>query len=162
MHTGSELTIVMVSLDGSAPKRTVTVDPGREAISADEKAQMQLRFLRWAPGGRLVYAPVERVLPLPPVTDKSGRITPNPDGPTIAAPVMVVDADGKQRGTLIDARYFQETPEEARRTLADLLRSPKQIAVAHNEPVRWRMPHLEILGFSPRERDHLVIETRGA
>jgi dipeptidyl aminopeptidase/acylaminoacyl peptidase len=162
MHTGGDLAIVMVSLDGSAPKRTVVVDPGREAISADERARMQLRFLRWAPGGRLVYAPVERVVPLPPVTDKSGRTTPNPDGPVIVAPVMVVDADGKQRGTLVDARDFQETPEEARRTLADLLRTTKQLAVAHNEPVHWRMPHLEILGFSPRERDHLVIETRGA
>lgn len=162
LHNGSELAIVMVSIDGSAPRRTVAVDPGREAISADERAQLQLRFLRWAPGGRLVYAPVERVMPLPPLTDKNGRTTPNPDGPLISAPVMVVDSDGKQRGTLIDARYFQETPEEARRTLADLLRSPKQLAAAHNEPVRWRMPHLEILGFSPRERDHLVIKTHGA
>jgi dienelactone hydrolase len=63
---------------------------------------------------------------------------------------------------LIDARDFQETPESARRSLADLLRTPKQLAVAHNGPVGWRMPHLDVLGFLPRDREQLVLRTHGA
>ena len=75
---------------------------------------------------------------------------------------MAVDADGKERGTLIDARDFQKTPEDARRSLADFLRTPKQLSAARNEPIRWRMPHLDILGFWPQDRNQLIIGTRGA
>jgi dienelactone hydrolase len=73
-----------------------------------------------------------------------------------------MDADGKQRGTLIDAQNFQETPAEARRSLADLLRTTKQLQATRNEPVRWRMPHLDVLGFLPRDREQLIVQTHGA
>ena len=144
--------------------RRVAVDPDRDAALAEDQPPAQLRFLRWATAGRLVFAPTERVVPLPPVTDKNGRSVPNPDGPTIVSPIMVVDADGKQRGALVDARDFQETPEAARRTLADFLRTTKELVATapRSEPVRWRMPHLDILGFLPRDRDQLIIGTRGA
>ena len=31
-----------------------------------------------------------------------------------------------------------------------------------NEPVRWRMPRLDILGFHPRDREQLILGTSGA
>ncbi len=165
---GGVLAITIRDIDPPGPKRTVRVDPDREAPSGPVQSppsSAPLRFLRWAAGGRLVFAPAERVVPLPPVTDKHGRPAPNPDGPTIVSPILVMDADGRQRGTLVDARDFQETPDDARRTLADLLRTTKELVATapRTEPVRWRMPHLAILGFVPREREpRLVIETRGA
>jgi acetyl esterase/lipase len=75
---------------------------------------------------------------------------------------MAVDADGKSYGALVDARDFLETSADARRTLADLLRTTKQLVAARPESVRWRMPHLDILGFFPQDREQLVIQTRGA
>ncbi len=108
-----------------------------------------------------MFAPAERVVPLPPVVAADGRLLPNPDGPTIIAPVMAIDADGGQRGTIVDARDFLETPAEAVQTLADLLRTPRELASSRSEAIGWRMPHLDILGFVPGQRDQLVIRTHG-
>jgi dipeptidyl aminopeptidase/acylaminoacyl peptidase len=160
-RTEEELEIVIMSLDQQGAKRTVRVEPDR-ATGAADAPPVQLRFLRWATADRLVFAPTAKVVPLPPVTDKDGRSIPNPDGPTIVSPILAMDADGRQRGTLVDARDFQETPAEARRSLADLLRTTKELAATRNEPVRWKMPQLDILGFLPRERDQLIIQTHGA
>lgn len=161
--TGRELTVVMRDIDPPGPKRTVKVDQdGGAATVADYEPTTHLRFLRWATANRVVFAPRERVVPLPPLADKAGRPVPNPDGPTVVSPILVADADGKVRGTLIDAPNFQETPDDARKTLADMLRTPTQLAAAHNAPVRWRMPHLDILGFLPREPDQLILQTHGA
>ncbi len=153
---GRDLSIVILTLEPPEAKRAVKVE------SDKERALTQLRYLRWATASRLVYAPLERVVPLPPVVDKAGRAQPNPDGPTVHAPIMVVDVDGKERGTLVDAHQFQETPTDARKSLADFLRTTKELQATRDEAVRWRMPHLDILGFLPRERDQLIIQTRGA
>lgn len=158
--SGRALSIVIMDLEPPWSKRTVKIDS--DPAGAEERAPTQLRFLRWATSSRLVYAPTERVVPLPPVLDANGRAMPNPDGPTIVSPIMVVDVDGKERGTLIDARHFQETPADARKSLADFLRTTKELQATRDEPVRWRMPHLDILGFLPRERDQLILRTRGA
>ncbi|MDP3073683.1 MAG: prolyl oligopeptidase family serine peptidase [Opitutaceae bacterium] len=164
-QAGGELALVMMDLEQSRRRKTVAVAPDRDAGPPPDASRppTQLRFLRWATESRLVYAPVVRVVPLPPVADASGRPLPNPDGPTVLSPIMATDADGRQRGTLVDARDFQEVPEEARRSLADFLRTPTELAARRKgEPVRWRMPHLDILGFFPRDRDQLIIGTRGA
>ena len=163
-QTRGELTIVILNLENPGRKRTVKVEPVRDAAGAEDRDQppAQLRFLRWATADRLVYAPVEHVVLLPPVADEAGRTAPNPDGPTILSPIMVADADGRQRGTLVDARDFQETSADARRSLADFLRTPKELESTRGGPVRWRMPHLDILGFLPRDREQLIIGTRGA
>ena len=161
---GSDLAIVIMNVDHPGPKKTVKVNPERAPDTpetAEELPAVQLRFLRWATPGRLVYAPVERVIPLPPLLGENGRAIPNPDGPTIVSPIMATDADGKQRGALVDARDFQETPADARKTLADLLRTTKELQATRNEPVRWRMPHLDILGFFPSDREQLIIQTHG-
>src|SRR5688500_10608598 len=78
-RSGGDISIVMMIVELPGPKRTVVVDPDREITSATEKAPVRLRFLRWATAGRLVYAPTERIVPLPPVVEK-GRSVPNPDG----------------------------------------------------------------------------------
>ena len=161
-QTGDDRRIVLLNLEPPLPKRTVKIDPERDPAVADHRPPTPLRFLRWGPPTRLIYAPVERVVPRPPVTDKDGRTAPNPDGPTILSPILGVDIDGKQRGTIVDAANFQETPADARRSLADLLRTTKELQATRSESVRWRMPHLDILGFLPRDREQLVIQTRGA
>jgi dipeptidyl aminopeptidase/acylaminoacyl peptidase len=157
----ADLSIVLMPLDNPRMKRTVNVDTNRETGSGAEQPPAQLRFLRWATASRLVFAPAERVVPLPEVPAGNGRFLPNPDGPTIVSPIMVVEADRGQRGTLVDAAQFTETPAEARRTLADFLRTPKELQATRNEPIRWRMPHLDIVGFLPRDREQLIIQTRG-
>jgi dienelactone hydrolase len=171
---GAKLTIVIRDLEPPEPRRTVSTEPppSREAPSAtgalpagaetEANAVPPLRFLRWATNQRLVFAPIERVVPLPPLFDAGGRSQPNPDGPRIVAPILAVDADGQQRGVVIEAAHFQETPEEARRTLADLLRTTRELQATRAGPVRWRMPHLDILGFLPRDREQLIIGTHGA
>jgi dipeptidyl aminopeptidase/acylaminoacyl peptidase len=161
---GSDLAIVIMNVDHPGPKKTVKVNPER-AEDAPETPEdppaVQLRFLRWATPTRLIYAPVARIVPLPPVVAADGRVLPNPDGPAIVSPILATDADGKQRGALVDARDFQETPADARKTLADLLRTTKELQATRNEPVRWRMPHLDILGFFPSDREQLIIQTHG-
>jgi len=161
-RSDGELGIVIMDLESQGVKRTLRVEFDRDAAGGAEESRTPLRFLRWATADRLVFAPMAKVIPLPPLTDKSGRSVPNPDGPTIVSPILAMDADGRQRGTLVDARDFQETPAEARRSLADLLRTTKELVATRNEPVRWRMPQIDILGFLPRERDQLIIQTRGA
>jgi dipeptidyl aminopeptidase/acylaminoacyl peptidase len=161
LQAGRDLSIVILNIEPPGPKQAVKVAPDREAALAEDPPPMRLRFLRWATSSRLVFGPTERVVPLPPVVGADGRTTPNPDGPTIVSPILVMDADGRQRGTLVDARQFQETPADARRTLADLLRTTKELQATRNESIRWRMPHLDILGFLPRDREQLIIQTRG-
>ncbi len=174
VRTARDLTIVIMNVEPPGPKRKVPVAPERDTdtpvkpidaadiVNADEPPPPQLRFLRWASNTRLVFAPFERIVPLPAVTDRLGHTAPNPDGPVILSPIMVADAEGRQRGTVIDARNFQETPAEARHSLADLLRTPQELAATRHEAVRWRMPHLELVGFLPEDREQLIIETRGA
>ena len=158
---GGNLAIVMITLEPPGVKQTVKVDPDADATTPGVPQPMHLRFLRWATPSRLVFAPAERVVPLPPLIDEAGRSSPNPDGPTIIAPVFAMDADGRQRGIVVDASQFQETPADARRTLADLLRTTKELQATRNEPLRWRMPHLDVLGFFPGDREQLVIQTHG-
>lgn len=155
-----ELTLAILDLGSLRARRAVRVRPDDETDAA--KAPVRLRFLRWATPQRLVFAPAEQVIPLPPVADKDGRVAPNPNGPTVLAPIMAADADGRHRGTLIDSRHFMETPAEARRTLADFLRTPTELAATRDEAIGWRMPHLDVLGFLPDDREQIVIGTRGA
>jgi dipeptidyl aminopeptidase/acylaminoacyl peptidase len=160
--SGRDFTIMVMQVDHGGAKRPLLVNPESAVATAPQPTVGSLRFLRWATDRRLVFAPAERVVPLPAIIDKTGRSAPNPDGPTIVAPVMMLDAETHQRGLLVDAAQFQETPAEARRTAADLLRTTKELQVARGEAVRWRIPHVDILGFLPRDRHQLIIQTHGA
>lgn len=161
LESGRNVSIVIMNLEHAAPKRTVRVDPNDDPANSGDSRPNRLRFLRWATDTRLVFAPAERVVPLPPVSVSDGHIVPNPNGPTIISPIETVDVDGKERGRLVDARDFMDTPADARKTLADLLRTPQELVTVKNEPVGWRMPHLDILGFLPRDREQLIIRTHG-
>ncbi len=161
LESGRNVSIVIMNLEHAAPKRTVRVEPSDDFAASEEGRPNRLRFLRWATDTRLVFAPAERIVPLPPVAVGDGRVEPNPNGPTIISPIETVDVDGKERGRLVDARDFMDTPADARKTLADLLRTPQELVTVKNEPVGWRMPHLDILGFLPRDREQLIIRTRG-
>lgn len=161
-HHGRSVSIVIMNLEHAVPKRTVRVEPTVDSLGGDEPAPAGLRFLRWATDTRLVFARTERVVPLPPVTLGNGQIAPNPSGPTIISPIETVDVDGKERGTLVDARDFMDTPADARKTLADLLRTPQELVRNREEPAAWRMPHLDIVGFLPQDREQLIIQTRGS
>ena len=157
-----ELAIKLMDVENPGRIRRIPVEPPPDPTNPTARVPVELRFLHWATPDRLVFAPVEREVPLPPITEKDGRTAPNPNGPAILAPIMAVDSDGKQLGTVIDAKNFQETPADARNSLADLLRTPDELQASHGGPVHWKMPHLDILGFHPREREQLVISTRGA
>jgi hypothetical protein len=160
-RAGGDLAIMLLDVENPGRKRRIAVEAEPLPMGTAGGAPLQLRFLRWATPDRLIYALAERVVPLPAVIAQDGRTAPNPDGPMILAPIMAVDADGKQRGTVIDAKNFQETPAEARRSLADLLRTTEELQATHTEPVHWRMPHLDILGFYPRDREQLIVQTHG-
>ncbi len=155
------LELVIVPLDAALAPRRVRLERDGDAGEGRQPIA-ELRFLRWATATRLVYAPPERVVPLPAVVGPDGRPQANRDGPTIQAPVLALDADGRQRGVLVDARQFMETPAEARTSLADFLRTAQEIVRTARGTVGWRMPHLDILGFLPQDREQLVIGTRGA
>jgi dienelactone hydrolase len=157
--TGRNHAIVIVNLDAPGTKRTVAADPQRATAGAQGLPPAPLRFLRWATATRLVYAPAERILAGP--ERDSADAASGLDGPMIVSPIRAVDADGRQQGTLVDARDFQETAAEAR-SLADLLRTPRELQATRPEAARWRLPHLDLLGFLPRDREQLVIGTRGA
>lgn len=159
---GRSVSIVMMNLEHPVPKRTVRLETADERAPGEEDPAVGLRFLRWATTTRLVFARTERIVTLPPVAVGKGQVRPNPSGPTIISPIETVDVDGKERATLVDARDFMDTPEEARKTLADLLRTPQELASNHAEPASWRMPHLDIVGFLPSDREQLIIRTRGS
>lgn len=165
---GDALALVVMNLDPPGPKRIVKIGSEHDAAAttapepASAAAPQTLRFLRWATPNRLVFALEERVVPLPPIAGPDGRSIPNPDGPVILAPILAVDPEDGRCATLVDARQFQETPAEARHSLADLLRTTQELQSTRREAVRWRMPHLDILGFLPRQPEQLILQTRGA
>ena len=81
-RAGGKLAIVIMNVENpGGRKRTVPVEPESDATSAENKSPVQLRLLRWATADRLVYAPAERVVPLPPVTNKTDAPRPIPTGP---------------------------------------------------------------------------------
>lgn len=163
-RTDGPLSLVVLDVENPRKPRAFEIAPPlpAEAASLAVPPPTHLRFLRWATPNHVVLAPVERIVPLPPVVDSRGQPQPNPDGPIVLAPILALDADARQIGTLVDARDFTETPAAARRTLADLLRTPQELQATHNESVRWRMPHLDLLGFFPADRTQLVLRTHGA
>lgn len=150
------LGITMLDLDRGGARRTVAVDADPEGRHGDEPAPTQLRFLRWATPERLVFAPAEWVRPA--AAGGDGLLL---DGPAIRAPILALDADGQRLGVLADSRTFIETATDARNSLADLLKPAAQVKTAGDEPLRARLPHLDVLGFYPRDPEQLIVRTRG-
>ena len=65
------LTILILNVENPGRKRTVRVEPEHDTAVTESLPIGPLRFMRWATPDRLVYAPAERIVPLPPVTDPS-------------------------------------------------------------------------------------------
>ncbi len=150
------LGVTILDLERGGARRTIAVDTDPEGKHGDEPGPTRLRFLRWASADRLVLAPVEQQLRAPPP-----GFGPVLEGPLIRAPILALDADGQRQGVLVDARTFIETATEARNSLADFLKPVAQARAAGDEPVRAKVPHLDILGFHPREKEQLIVQTRG-
>lgn len=149
------LGVTILDLGQGGARRTIAVDTDPDGKHGDDPGPTRLRFLRWASPDRLVLAPVEQQLPAP------AGPGPQLDGPLIRAPIVALDADGRRQGVLVDARTFLETATDARASLADFLKPATEARGAGDEPVRVKLPHLDILGFYPREKEQLIVQTRG-
>jgi hypothetical protein len=157
---GGNLKIVIMNVEQPSRHFVVTVAEARGVAFSAEKAPAQLRFMRWATTERLVFAPTEQVFPLPSISpppfgsnSTNGFMSmeplfrPNPSGPQIIAPILAVDADAQNGRELIDAEEFTTYPPSMGGSVAAV-------------PV-WKMPHLDILGINPDNREQVIIETRG-
>jgi pimeloyl-ACP methyl ester carboxylesterase len=130
-HVKNELHIVIMTLEPPYAKMVINVDDDRAIAFSKEKERAALRFLRWATPNRLVFAPTEEVIPFP-------------GGSKIIAPVMAVDADGKNPRTLIDASDL----------VASVIQPSTGEAEDHNRSS-------SIVGFPVGDRDHLIVQALG-
>ncbi len=121
-HARGELSIVVMDLERLETKTRILVDEDRPVLHSKERERARLRFLEWADGNRLVFAPAIE-------TVQSAALAPgpelmadlraaNPDLPTIRppeatifAPIQSVNADGTAPRTLADAKQFEFIPE---------------------------------------------------
>ena len=154
VQAGKDLTIMIMNVEFPGPKMTAIVDEERTLPFSKEKVRAQLRFLRWATSDRLVFAPMEHVSGLPSAAVTGGGSERNASGLSIYAPIMAMDADGKNPKTLIDAPEFDVHPLEP-------FREPRDEPAAIPPPTRWVSRHLDILGFAPGNREQLIIQARG-
>ena len=110
----SDLTIVVYDLERMRKSARIIADSDRPIPQLRGIQHARLRFLKWANGTRLVFAPeVERVesAVLGPSADFVGlaasagvalpKFTPRP---AISAPVLAIDADGGRPRELFDAK----------------------------------------------------------
>lgn len=146
-HVGDELIILVQDLDTLAIKARIVADEDRPILHSKEKERVDLRFLRWGAGGRLLFAPsVETIQP--PVRDGAidsemlaelGAARPAALQPKILAPILGVDADGKNPKQLLDAKDIANVNDDG--------------SVTMHVPL--------IRGFVAGDRTQLLIEAAG-
>ncbi len=146
-HAGSDLTVVIMDPKFPAGKKTVIVDEDRVVEQSKERQRAALRFLRWATPTRLVMAPTVQYL-RPAVRGSSLGVTAPA---SITAPILAVDADGRNARTLVTAETFQAT-------LPDLpsLEDPPRLRPPRTVPRAAR-----ILGFAARVPGQLLLSVNG-
>lgn len=170
-HSGQDLNLILQTLDGMPRKLTITVDEDRVIANSKERQRAELRFLRWATPTRLVFAPSAQTLaPVVTVRPPSQALgsfdvssgsnlqslsTTDPETagmtrtagipPTVLAPIMAVDADGRNATTLAQARDFASMEGGA----------------DGSGPPNVRTPVPQILGFAPGDFDHLLVRVPG-
>jgi pimeloyl-ACP methyl ester carboxylesterase len=135
-HVRNELHVVIMKLEEPYPKVTLVVDDDDGIAFSKEKQRATLRFLRWATPNRLVFAPAEQAF----------RGTA---GKRYVAPVLAVDADGKNPRKLTDSSDYLFDPP--------VLPNPNPSAPP--PPLLWRSS--EIAGFFAGDRDHVLIRALG-
>jgi dipeptidyl aminopeptidase/acylaminoacyl peptidase len=154
-HTGTDLTIVVLDLETLKTKTRILADEDRPIPFSKEKERTQLRFLDWADGHRLVFAPTVEAVD-PPVKRPSEEVIQSldpevravlralPAKPTkFIAPVMAVDADGG---------HPTDLDKTALRTLVDEADSTTQRGTV--------VPRLRGFGTG-KYRGHLLVELHG-
>jgi dipeptidyl aminopeptidase/acylaminoacyl peptidase len=142
-HVGHELTIVVFDLQRLTIKTRIVADEDRLILHSKERERAQLRFLRWGADNRLIFAPGIEVI---------GAVATQP--PSILAPIMAVDADGKRPRQLLDAKDLQQE-------IVSLSPPPApESATPLPTPVMY-MPRLNIPGFATAARDALLVEAVG-
>ncbi len=170
-HSGRDLNIVIQSLDGPPRRLTINADEDLVIANSKERRRAELRFLRWATADRLVFAPAVRtfaaaVAATPPrqtlgtfdVSSGSGfsaLSTSDPETagmtrtgampPSVFAPIMAVDADGRNARTLAEARDF----------------ASMEGGYDGSQPIDVRTPIPEILGFASGDFKHLLVRVPG-
>jgi dipeptidyl aminopeptidase/acylaminoacyl peptidase len=155
-HTGTDLNVVVLDLDLLQIKTRIIADDDRPIMFSNEKERSRLRFLAWANGHRLVFAPaIETVKPAARAPVVVASASPESDAfiremvasmppppTTYLAPVMAVDADGRHPLDL-DKKVLQELVGAGDMT------SARRTAVA------------QLHGFGTgKQRDQLLVEVR--
>jgi dienelactone hydrolase len=144
-HSGTDVTVKIVDLDQPGSPRTVLVQEDRVVDNASERQRASLRFLRWAEGNRLVFAPsvysLPRVMSATSVSPEVTALGFSPPAPRVIAPIMAVDADGGNPRTLVQSEDFQE--------LLDI--------GVDGAPPDMTMRRNQILGFAAGKRDRLLV-----
>ncbi len=134
-----ELVINIMDLEQGVMKSRLSVDEDRETATGTRRAA--LRFMEWATGDRLVYAPNPEVIPsgIQSVTPEMKELGISIPEPTVLAPIMIVNADGTGARQILNLREMQYVMSDAGQvsTPVPLIRS-----------------------FS-RDRKAVLIETRG-
>lgn len=148
-QVGKNLVVMIINVEFPGPKTSVIVDEERPVAFSEENERAQLRFLKWATSDRLVFSPTVHVVTMP----SAGGLGAVTNGQLIYAPIMAVDADGRNAKVLVDARDFTFTPPEPVRGEVSETAAPI--------PQRWIGRHLDIVGFAPGNREQLLIEARG-
>jgi pimeloyl-ACP methyl ester carboxylesterase len=170
-HSGQDLNVVLQTLDGMPRKLTINVDEDRVIANSKERERAALSFLRWATPTRLVFAPTVQTLTpvgaVRPTTQALGSFdvsagsnlqslsTTDPETagmtrtagllPVVIAPIMAVDADGRNGTTLAQAKDFATIEGGG----------------DGSGPVNVLTPAPEILGFAPGDFDHLLVLVPG-
>jgi dipeptidyl aminopeptidase/acylaminoacyl peptidase len=155
-HARGELVIVIFDLERMEVKTRITADEDRPILHSKEKQRAELRFLEWADGNRLVFAPtVETIAPVVRIPTDLSLMSPEaaavmagvpPLEPTVIAPIMAVDADGSNPQQILGAKEI-----EALVVGESSIEGPAR--------VRARTPGIK--GFAAGERHHLLIELPG-
>ncbi len=144
-HVGGDITVKIVDLDQPGAPKTVLVQEDRQVLNSTERQRASLRFLRWAEGNRLVFAPsvytLPRVMAATSVNPEVSALGFSPPPPRVVAPIMSVDADGGNPRTLAQSEDFQELLE---------------IGV-DGAPPDMTMRRNQILGFAAGKRDRLLV-----
>jgi hypothetical protein len=153
-----ELLVVVTDLERQTVTARISADEDRPILHSKEKRRARLRFLEWADGHRLVFAPEIEIVP-PPVQPPNpiiheitlfdgGSITTAtlPLGPTVIAPIMAIDADGKNAREIANTRAFRTMRIDP---------EPSQMSP------RMRQKPSVIRGFAAGDRSHLLVEIAG-
>lgn len=101
-RVGSELKIIVVDLDTMKVKTRITADEDRDIARSNTKRPAHLRFLGWANGHRLIFAPEY-------ISTSTGGI----------APIMAVNADGSNPQQLSGNSTFAAVTDAKKPTLRD-------------------------------------------